>query len=147
MKLKLAHVKIYLQLLAGAHILGGFLLPILVDTFVFDTYNEIIFRALGVEGTGQKSNLIFLHGILGPTIASWGILFLYAVTTAFEKPDKRGWWTILFACLAWAPLDGFLSMQKGIYINGLIDLVVLVAILGPLFMTRKHFFSSPSPAA
>ena len=145
MSIKLGQVKLFLQLIAIAHILGGFLLPILVDTFVFDTYNEIVFRALEVEGTGQHSNITFLHGLFGPTIASWGILFLYVVTTTFEKPDKRGWWTILFACLAWAPLDGFLSMQKGIYINGLIDLVVFVAILTPLFIARKHFFSSPTP--
>ena len=145
--MNLRRVKLFLQLVAIAHVFGGLLLPILVNTPLFATYNTAVYEALGVEGTGQDSNINFLHGLFGPTIASWGILFFYVVTTAFSKPDPMGWWTILLACLAWAPLDSFLSIQKGIYINGLIDLVVFCMILVPLFMARKHFFLPQSSTA
>lgn len=143
--MNISQLKLFLQLIAIAHVAGGFLLPILVNTPLFATYNVTVYQALGVEGTGQNSTINFLHGLFGPTIASWGILFFYVVTTTFTKPDKKGWWAILLACLAWAPLDSFLSIQKGIYINGLIDLVVFIMILVPLFMARKYFFSSQAP--
>jgi hypothetical protein len=143
--MNLSRIKLFLQLVAIAHVIGGLFLPILVNTSLFAAYNTSVYEALEVEGTGQNSNINFLHGLFGPTIASWGILFFYVVTTTFAKPDKKGWWTILLACLAWAPLDCFLSIQKGIYLNGLIDLVVFVLILGPLFMARKHFFSPQAP--
>lgn len=137
--------KLFLQFVAIAHVIGGLLLPFLINTPLFATYNTVVYQTLGVERTAQNSNINFLLGLFGPTIASWGILFFHVVTTTFSKPDKKGWWTILLACLAWAPLDSLLSIQMGIYINGLIDLIVFAMILVPLFMARKYFFRSQTP--
>jgi hypothetical protein len=143
--MNISRIKLFLQLVAIAHVLGGLLLPFLINTPIFSPYNEIVYQALGIDSTGQNPNINFLLGLFGPTIASWGILFFYVITTTFTKPDKKGWWTILLASLAWAPLDSLLSIQKGIYINGLIDLIVFVMILAPLFMAKKYFFQPQAP--
>ena len=132
--------KIFLQLISIAHIIGGILLPFLVNTPLFESYNTLVYKALGVNAARTNPEINFLIGLFGPTISSWGVLFFYVVTSAFRDPHPKGWWTIFFCCLAWAPYDSLLSIQKGIYINALINLVSALAILTPLFIVRKHFF-------
>ena len=134
--------KLFLQLIAIAHIIGGILLPFLVNTSVFETYNTLLYQALGFDTKRVNPEINFLIGLFGPTIASWGVLFLYVVTSAFKNMDQKGWWAIFLCCLAWAPYDSLLSIQKGIYINALINLISALAILIPLFIARKYFFHS-----
>jgi len=138
--MSLSKFRIFLQLIAIAHIAGGILLPFLVNTQIFSTYNALVNQALGLETSGRNAEINFLVGLFGPTIASWGALFLYVVNTAFKNLDKRGWWAIFASCILWAPYDSLLSIQKGIYINGLINLISALIILIPLFMARKYFF-------
>ena len=138
--MSLSKLRIFLQVIAIAHIAGGILLPFIVNTQLFSTYNALVSQALGFETTGKNVEINFLIGLFGPTIASWGVLFLYVVTNVFKNPDKRGWWTIFASCILWAPYDSLLSIQKGIYINGLINLLSALVILIPLFMARKYFF-------
>ena len=140
--MSLPNIKIFLQMIAIAHIVGGILLPFLVNTPLFATYNSLLYQALGFEASGQNAEINFLIGLFGPTIASWGVLFLYVVSTAFKNPDKKGWWAIFLCCVAWAPYDSLLSIQKGIYINALINLISALAILIPLFMARNHFIEA-----
>ena len=139
--MNLSKLKIFLQLFAIVHILGGISLPFLVNTPLFAPYNLLLYEALGLGATEQTSNINFLVGLFGPTIASWGVLFLYIVTVSFENPDKRGWWAMFLWCIAWAPYDSLLSIYQGIYINALINLISASAILIPLFIVRQHFFS------
>jgi len=138
----LQKIKIFLQLVAITHIVGGILLPFLVNTPLFATYNSLLYKSLGFDTTRQNTEVNFLIGLFGPTIASWGILFLCVVSTVFKNPDKKGWWAIFLCCLAWAPYDSLLSIQKGIYINALINLIASLTILIPLFMARKYFFDA-----
>jgi hypothetical protein len=128
-------------LIAIIHIIGGILLPFLVNTSLFETYNSLVYQALGFDTTKSNTEINFLIGLFGPTIASWGVLFLYVVTSAFQRLDQKGWWAIFLGCLAWAPYDSLLSIQKGIYINALVNLVSALAILTPLFVVRKYFFN------
>lgn len=138
--MSLSNFRIFFQLVAIIHIAGGMLLPFLVNTPLFSTYNSLVHQALGFEAAEKNAEINFLIGLFGPTIASWGVLFLYVVTTAFRNPDQRGWWTIFACCILWAPYDSILSIQRGIYINALVNLISALTILIPLFMARKYFF-------
>jgi hypothetical protein len=138
----LRKTKLFLQLIAIAHIVGGVLLPFLVNTSLFATYNMRVYQALGFDTARANPEVNFLIGLFGPTIASWGVLLFYVVSSAFKNLDPKGWWAVFFACLAWAPYDSLLSIQKGIAINALINLISALAILTPLFMARKYFFHS-----
>jgi hypothetical protein len=140
----LSRLKIFLQLVAIAHILGGIFLPLLVNSPLFATYNTLLYQALGAETTVQNSAINFLMGLFGPTIASWGVLFLYVVSTAFKNPDPKGWWVIFLSCIVWALRQPVVHSAE-IPINAFINLVSAFAILIPLFMARKHFFQSENP--
>jgi hypothetical protein len=133
-------IKVFLQLFAVGHIGLGLLLPYLVNTPLFENYNINLYRVLGFETITPHPQINFLLGLFGPTIASWGVLFLCVANNAFSNPDKKNWWYMLLACLAWAPYDSYLSIMQGIYINALINLVSALCILIPLFMVKGYFF-------
>ena len=140
-------MKRILQGVAIAHIFAGIALPFLVNPPLFAPYNARLYRSLDVSSTEQSAAIVFLIGLFGPTIASWGVLFLHVVTVSFKNPDQRGWWTMFLCCLAWAPYDSLLSMQKGIWINALINLISALIILIPLFVVRRAFFHAGSRMA
>lgn len=131
--------KIFLQLYAIAHIIGGLLLPWLVDSVLLTEYNRALAEAFSLGDTTSRAQASFLTGLMGPTIASWGLLFLLLLDYAFAHPDRRIWWGLVLAGLLWAPYDSFLSWQHGIYLNVLMNTLSLFALLVPLSLVRHNF--------
>lgn len=129
----------FLQLYALAHIIGGLLLPWLVDTAVFADYNAALAQAFGLHNAASRRQAIFLTGLMGPTIASWGVLLLVLVQLSFARPTPMAWWGMVLAGLVWAPYDSLLSWQQGIYLNALINAASLLALLLPLWLLRHDF--------
>ena len=126
----------WLQTLAVIHIIGGLLLPVMVYTPLAVPYFQHL------QTTFPDSNpesLRFLIGVFGPTVASWGLLFFYAIGKAFEAQTKKDWWLLVSATLVWAVLDTTFSLANSVaahlYLNG----SVLVLFLIPLLLTKKHF--------
>jgi hypothetical protein len=139
-------VRTWLRILAVLHILGGLSLPFLLQTPLLDFYRSSNSALLGILPfeTAAPAATAFAVGLFGPTIASWGILFLFAVSAAFDHPGRSAWWTLVLAVLAWGPYDAVLSIRHGIYINAVADLAVVLSILVPLVLARSHFFVAPS---
>jgi hypothetical protein len=135
----MSKIKRFLQIIAGLHIVGGVLLPFLAELAIFNFYYQHLPDAFNSEILGLGPGTKFLVGILGPTIASWGILFLYVVNTAFANPNRRSWWFIVMACLVWAPYDSVLSIYYGVYLNALLNFIVFVAIMIPMLIVRPKF--------
>ncbi len=132
--------KKFLQLIACLHIVGGILLPFLVDTAVFTGYLQHLAHAFKLENKGAGAEIRFLVGLLGPTIASWGILFLFAINTGFANPNPRAWWFIVIACTVWAPYDSGISLTHGVYLNAIFNCIVYVCIMIPMLIVRPIFF-------
>lgn len=140
--------KIFLQLYALAHIIGGLLLPWLVDSALFTEYNRALAEAFSLGDAASRAQASFLTGLMGPTIASWGLLFFFLLDYAFDHPDSRIWWGLVLAGLLWAPYDSFLSWQQGIYLNVLMNGLSLLALLVPLWLVRHNFPKVPhSPSS
>ncbi|MEE9345437.1 MAG: hypothetical protein V3U88_07500 [Methylococcales bacterium] len=130
--------KRFLQLIAILHIIGGLLLPWLVQTPLADDYVLSIMQNFQVNESDSDQLVRFLVGILGPTIASWGVLLLYVVNSFFHQPTMTTWWTIIIAGLIWAPYDSWLSIQHGIYLNAIFNGIVFFCIVVVMLMVRKR---------
>ncbi len=130
--------KRFLQLIAVLHIIGGLLLPWLVQTSLADDYVLSIMQNFKVNDPGADRLVRFLVGILGPTIASWGVLLLYVVNSFFHQPTITAWWTIIIAGFVWAPYDSWLSIQYGIYLNAIVNGIVFCCIVVVMLMVRKR---------
>lgn len=108
----MARIQYFLQIVAFLHIVGGLLLPFLVYTPVFYPYYQHLAQAFDRETSASRAEVGFLVGLIGPTIASWGVLFLYTVNSAFADPNPRAWWSIVIACMVWAPYDRGCSFKR-----------------------------------
>ncbi len=128
--------KRFLQLIAILHIVGGLLLPWLVQTSLADDYVLSIMRNFKVNEPSADQLVRFLVGILGPTIASWGVLLLYVVNSFFHQPTITTWWTIIIAGLIWAPYDSWLSIQHGVTLNAAFNAIVFCSIVITLLKVR-----------
>ena len=131
----------WLQFIAVLHILGGLTLPMVVHTRILDLYNSFntgLFQAIHPGLTAPRQSAFDL-GLFGPTIASWGVLFLFCVTALFDLRSPGAWWTLFLAVMAWAPYDALLSWQAGFYANVVLDAGVLLSILIPLLHVRSRF--------
>ncbi|MRX27550.1 hypothetical protein [Kangiella sp. HZ709] len=126
----------WLKALSIIHIVGGLLLPILVFSHWSDSYFAQIAQQFP---DSNPESLRFLIGIFGPTLASWGLLFYFAVSKAFESLKQKDWWFLVAAILIWGVLDTsyslYFNIQAHLYLNGF----VILSLLLPLMFTRKYF--------
>ncbi len=133
--------KSLLQWIAWVHIVAGLLLPVIVHTPVFSVYQQHLIKALAMT-PGDTNGINFLVAILGPTVASWGILLFMAINHAFDKPTPKSWWMIIIASSVWAVYDSLLSLYYGVYWNAILNLIVFISIVIPLLKVKTVFFDS-----
>mgnify|MGYP000397943997 FL=1 len=77
----------WLKLIAIIHIIGGVLLPLVAFTPIATPYFQ---HLLETFPQSDLSSMKFLIGVFGPTVASWGGLFYYAVDKALEELKRIG---------------------------------------------------------
>ncbi|HSC76729.1 MAG TPA: hypothetical protein VLB90_10895, partial [Pseudomonadales bacterium] len=80
--------------------------------------------------------LIFWLCILGPTIASWGILFFALIHQYSLTSTPFLWNCLLAAILVWAPLDSLLCTLNGIYAGAAGNIAVTIVFLVLLFRIK-----------
>ena len=118
--------KLILQMLAVLHIMVGLALPYLVELPQFDFYNQHLLAVFNTDTAEALALSKFMIGILGPPVASWGVLFLFVVNISFATRSRTGWYFMVFAIIGWNLCDMYLSIKAGIYLNLVIDMVVAV---------------------
>jgi hypothetical protein len=125
-----------LILLAAGHIAAGLLLCALY--FVTPLHAPILQMVYTARpgATENSTQLIFWLCILGPTIASWGVLFLALVQQFFITQSRMIWNSLLAAVLVWAPLDSTLCLLNGIYAGTIGNIAVTIIFLVLLFRIR-----------
>jgi hypothetical protein len=127
----------WLQLIGWSQVIGGMSLPWLLRSDLMSNYVAHVFQALQLPPEAQPAALI-LMSFLGPTIASWGVLFLFMVQTTLPSKTPKPMLFLCTALLAWAPLDIWLSWQARIYHNIWLDLLIVTAIVPPMWWLTRN---------
>lgn len=133
--------KRWLQTLAIIHIIGGLLLPIMVYTQLAAPYFEHLQASFP---NSNPQSLQFLIGVFGPTVASWGLLFFYAIGKAFESQTRKDWWLLVSAALIWAVLDTAFSIANNVFAHLYLNGGALILFLLPLILAKNHFRAKTS---
>jgi hypothetical protein len=89
------------------------------------------------EATGQFR--LWVYGMLGATMAGWGVTLAYIVMGPFARLEKWSWDAIAFGLAVWFVVDTFMSAYSGAYFNVGINVLLIVLAGIPLLMTRKMF--------
>ena len=114
------------------HILGGLLLFLTV--FVPGVQTSIAEWA-GLDGNNFSP---FLFAVLGPTVASWGVLFTAVVRQFVDYPTRRLWHAMVLALAVWAPLDIGVCWYYGVVRGAVADGIVFLLLLALLFNVRPR---------
>lgn len=125
-----------LRLLAICHVIGGMLLCLLYfSTPLHNTLLDLVYRNQA-EKVANASQLMFWLCILGPTIASWGVLFFTLVQQFAQHPSVLLWRGMITAVLVWAPLDSLLCTLNGIYAGAIGNIAMTIVLLVLLFRCK-----------
>jgi hypothetical protein len=120
-----------LKLAGPIHVIGGLLL----FAAGFSPWALSHLQPLLIGNSDYVWSAYFVS-ILGPTIASWGVLFAALVNQFYETPSLRLWRSLVLAILVWAPLDTALSLRYGITLGAVVN-TTIVFILGALLINAR----------
>ncbi|MAZ86382.1 MAG: hypothetical protein CL693_01960 [Cellvibrionaceae bacterium] len=121
------------------HAILGCVFVLLAFTPLMAPYMGALYEAFQVEpAAGVDLMLRTTLQFLGPTIASWGLLFALAVHFYRHHGYPLIKWYILIAVFIWFTMDTALSLSQGIYVHLIANLVALCAILPPLLLLRPN---------
>lgn len=124
-------------------VLLGVFIALFSNSIIFKLHNsgtkEVFFD--GQEFTPEVLNLKnWLFGIIGGTIAGFHILMVFISEYAFKRKEKWAYRALWLGLLTWFVIDSGISYLYGATHNiVIINLVALILIGLPLFMTRKQF--------
>lgn len=79
------------------------------------------------------------NGVLGGTVAGWGVLMAFIAYYPFRKKEKWSWNCLMAGLLVWFTIDTSISISFGVYFNAFLNCVVFTSAILPLVLTRKYF--------
>lgn len=121
-----------LKLVGPVHIVGGL---VLFATGFIPAAQELLQSAIVVTDDFVWSP--FFTAILGPTIASWGVLFGALVNQFYSQPAITLWRAMAVSVVIWAPLDTILCLAYGLYGGAIVNAVVFAALAFGLYSSRS----------
>lgn len=126
-----------LKLVGPMHVVGGLLLFM----SAFFPSAQVTIASLVNLPAGQEFSPFFA-AVLGPTIASWGVLFSAVVTQFYAAPSPGLWKALVLSVAIWAPLDTGLCLYFGVYGGAAVNTVVVVVLFGLLASVRSLAYPS-----
>jgi len=142
--------KKWLELIAFLHIIGGLSLSFNWPSVIWYEYQQRLLElfSIGSEvGTGVsvgarfESIMSMLIQLFGPTIASWGILMFYLIRrinidSLSSDENKNNINILLLATSVWFVLDTTISLNFGVMLHAVINMLAALSILLPLVYLR-----------
>lgn len=128
-----------LYLMAYLHIVGGILLPFVTH---IEPVADIIQHSLA--GTPAQDGAVFWVGVFGPTVASWGLLFLCLLNVYFARVSTRVWCNLVFSVLLWGVVDTTYCLLLGVPQALFSNLPAIFLLLLPLLLLHPKYMSRPT---
>jgi hypothetical protein len=111
---------------------------------VFDRQVDPVFWGANLPPSGVNEFQGWVYGVLGATMAGWGVLLAFVVQASFRKRERWAWNAVILSLALWYLTDTFLSLRSGVAFNAVFNTAILVLAALPLFFTRREFLSANS---
>ena len=122
----------------------GLALALLNHTPLFEPLNrqvDPVFWAAASLPSAAVGFRSWVYGLLGATMAGWGITLAFLASYAFARREKWAWNAIAIGLLAWYVVDTTISTVFHVYFNVLFNSLILTGGVLPLLYTRRDFGS------
>lgn len=120
----------------------GVLLALFSGTPLFDLFNRQINPVFWntLEGvTAARDFQGWAYGVLGATMAGWGVFITFIAHIPFKRKEKWAWDCLLAGVLLWFIIDTAMSLHFKVYFNAVFNTALLVVVMVPLVFSRKDF--------
>jgi hypothetical protein len=120
----------------------GIMIVLLSGTPLFDMFNRQINPVFWSPNTVEESAKGFqqwIYGVLGATMAGWGVFMTFIAHYSFRNKEKWAWNCMFVGMLVWFVLDTSISIFHKVYFNAVFNTGLLIIAMLPVVLTRKYF--------
>lgn len=132
----------WLLILGMIIVVFGVALALLYSTPLFDIFRTQIDPVFWTAGELADGTLLFqqwIYGVLGATMAGWGVCIAFIAAVPFKRREKWAWNCLALAVSLWFVIDTFLSWRFGALFNVAFNMLIFLAVLVPLALSRRDF--------
>lgn len=129
----------WLLTLAIAFVFLGIIMTLPLGVNLFDGLINPVFWKDGAMPNNIHAFKAFIYGVLGASMAGWGILFAFIVYYPFQQKERWAWNALAAGFTLWFIFGMYVSLRAGVYANVIGDIAFFVMVMMPLFFTRKEF--------
>jgi len=122
--------------------LFGVLMAFLSGTVFFDLFNSRVNPVFWGSREAASDIKVFqqwIYGVLGATVAGWGVIMAFLAHYPFKQKEKWAWNALLAGLIVWFVIDTSCSWYFKAYFNVGFNVVLFVLVLLPLVFTRGEF--------
>ena len=132
----------WLMAVCGIIVVFGLVIALLSWSPLFGVFNTLVngtfWPGAGPDESTQQFTL-WAYGMLGATMAGWGLTLAFIVNGPFGKKEKWSRDAIAAGVILWFVVDTIMSVYTGAYFNVGVNVLVLALAGLPLVMTIKDF--------
>jgi hypothetical protein len=117
----------------------GVFMAIFNPTPFFDLFNSQIDPVFWGESPLPPSTASFqawVYGVLGATVAGWGICMAFIVYYPYRRRERWAWWALTVGIAVWYLIDTSISLAHGVVFNAAFNTLLLLLAGIPLLATR-----------
>lgn len=120
----------------------GVMLALFNSTILFKAFNrqiDAVFWPGGISPQDTKTFQQWIYGVLGATVAGWGMFLAFLARYPFRNREKWAWNCIMSGLVVWFLIDTPVSFYYKVYFNVIFNIMTFIAVLLPLFFSKKYF--------
>ena len=106
---------------------------------IFDSQVNPAFLGNDPLPTGMNEFLGWAYGVLGATMAGWGVFLAFVAHFPFRSREKWAWNALLLGLSLWYLTDTSISLYFGVVFNAVFNTVIFILAVLPLIFTRREF--------
>ena len=117
----------------------GVFMAIFNSTPLFNLFNSQIDPVFWGQDQTSKSMASFqawVYGVLGATVAGWGICMAFIVYHPYRRRERWAWWALTAGIVVWYLIDTSISLAYGVVFNAGFNTLLLLLAGVPLLATR-----------
>lgn len=132
----------WLLAVCGLLVVFGMAVALLSWSPIFSVLNNMangVFWPGSGPDAGTLQQRLWYSGMLGGTIAGWGVTMWYVVSGPFRKKERWSRDAIIAGILVWFVVDTGISIYMHVYFNAVFNIIVVMLAGLPLAMTYREF--------
>jgi hypothetical protein len=126
-------------------IVFGIAMALLNRTIAFSTMNRSIDPVFWPAGLPDAVTAFqgWVYGAWGATVIGWGVMTAALVRFAFPRREAWAWWAMVAGIGAWYVVDTAISAAHGVWVNVVLNTVLMVMFGIPLAATCRACLAPP----